>query len=50
MKKASHYDPEILKLFDGYVHGKISRRQFLDKAAADLAWQRSIAFFEKNLA
>ena len=34
MKKASDYDPEILKLFDGYVHGKISRRQFLDRAAA----------------
>jgi len=34
MKKASDYDPEILKLFDGLVHGKISRRQFLDRAAA----------------
>ncbi len=34
MKKASDYDPEILKLFDGYVHGKITRRQFLDRAAA----------------
>jgi carboxymethylenebutenolidase len=27
------YDPRVLKLFDGYVHGKISRRQFLDRAA-----------------
>jgi carboxymethylenebutenolidase len=34
MKKASDYDPEILKLFDGLVHGTISRRQFLDRAAA----------------
>jgi len=34
MKKASDYDPEILKLFDGLVHGKITRRQFLDRAAA----------------
>jgi carboxymethylenebutenolidase len=34
MKKASDYDPEILRLFDGYVHGKITRRQFLDRAAA----------------
>ena len=34
MKKASDYDPEILALFDGYVHGKITRRQFLDRAAA----------------
>ncbi len=34
MKKASDYDPEILKLFDGFVHGKLTRRQFLDRAAA----------------
>ncbi len=27
------YDPRILKLFDGYVHGKLTRRQFLDRAA-----------------
>jgi carboxymethylenebutenolidase len=33
MKKTSDYDPEILELFDGYVHGKINRRQFLDRAA-----------------
>jgi carboxymethylenebutenolidase len=26
-------DPQVLKLFDGYVHGTISRRQFLDRAA-----------------
>lgn len=34
MAKASDFDPRILKLFDGYVHGKISRRQFLDQAGA----------------
>lgn len=34
MARASDFDPQILKLFDGYVHGKISRRQFLDRAAA----------------
>lgn len=34
MATASDYDPEILKLFDGYVHGKITRREFLDRAAA----------------
>ena len=26
-------DPQVLKLFDGYVHGTISRRQFLDRVA-----------------
>lgn len=31
-KKASDYPPEVLKLFDGYVHGSISRREFLDRA------------------
>jgi carboxymethylenebutenolidase len=32
-KKASDFPPEVLKLFDGYVHGTISRRDFLDRAA-----------------
>jgi carboxymethylenebutenolidase len=32
-KKASDYPPEVMKLFDGYVHGAISRRDFLDRAA-----------------
>lgn len=33
MSKAGDYDPQVLKLFDGYVHGKLTRRQFLDRAA-----------------
>ena len=32
-KKASDYPPEVLKLFDGYVHGAMTRRDFLDRAA-----------------
>ncbi len=32
-KKASDFHPEVLKLFDGYVHGSLSRRDFLDRAA-----------------
>ena len=32
-KKASDFPPEVLKLFDGYIHGMISRRNFLDRAA-----------------
>ena len=31
-KKASDFPPEVMKLFDGYVHGAISRREFLDRA------------------
>src|SRR5215471_14702666 len=30
-KKASDFPQELLDLFDGYVHGGISRRQFLDR-------------------
>src|SRR4029453_12596994 len=30
--KAGDFPPEVLKLFDGYVHGWLSRRDFLDKA------------------
>jgi carboxymethylenebutenolidase len=32
-KKAGDFPPEVLKLFDGYVHGTLNRRQFLDSAA-----------------
>jgi carboxymethylenebutenolidase len=31
-KKASDFPQELLNLFDGYVHGAISRRAFLDRA------------------
>jgi carboxymethylenebutenolidase len=34
MHQSANYDPEILRLFDSYVHGLITRRQFLDRAAA----------------
>jgi carboxymethylenebutenolidase len=32
-KKAGDFPPEVLRLFDGYVHGAINRREFLDRAA-----------------
>lgn len=32
-RKTSDYPPDVLKLFDGYVHGVINRREFLDRAA-----------------
>ena len=32
-KKASDFPPEVLRLFDGYIHGRIARRDFLDGAA-----------------
>jgi len=33
-KTAADFPPEVLKLFDGYVHGRMSRRDFLDRAGA----------------
>lgn len=32
-KKSGDFHPEVMKLFDGYVHGALSRRDFLDRAA-----------------
>ncbi len=32
-KKATDFPPEVLRLFDGYVHGSLSRRDFIDRAA-----------------
>ena len=31
-KKASDFPPEVMQLFDGYVHGALSRRDFLERA------------------
>src|SRR4051794_20172301 len=31
-KKASDFPPDVLQLFDRYVHGAITRREFLDRA------------------
>ena len=35
MKKITNHDlrPEVFELFDGYVHSKLSRREFLDKVS-----------------
>lgn len=33
MTKKPEFDDEVLRLFDGYVHGTMSRRQFLDRVA-----------------
>lgn len=32
-RRASEYPQEVLDLFDGYVHGALSRRDFLERAA-----------------
>jgi len=32
-QKASDFPREVLDLFDGYVHGTVTRREFLDRAA-----------------
>ena len=31
-EQASAYHPEVLRLFDAYVHGALSRREFIDRA------------------
>jgi carboxymethylenebutenolidase len=31
---AKDFAPELLELYDGYAHGRINRREFLDRAAA----------------
>ncbi len=34
MKDKPGYDRRVLRLFDGYVHGQMSRREFLDRLAS----------------
>lgn len=31
-KRAKDFDPRILEIFDGYVHGKMSKRAFIERA------------------
>ena len=31
-KTAKDFDPRILEIFDGYVHGTMSKREFLNRA------------------
>ncbi len=33
-KSAADFDPRLLELFDGYVHGAMTKREFLDRAAS----------------
>lgn len=49
MPRASEFDPRILALFDGYVHGNLTRRQFLDRAARLLAAGTSAAAILSSL-
>ncbi|MDO8597590.1 MAG: dienelactone hydrolase family protein, partial [Sulfuricaulis sp.] len=48
-KKASDFPPDVLKLFDGYVHGMLSRRDFLDRAAKYAAGGFSAAAMLESL-
>ena len=34
MSERANLDRRVMRLFDGYVHGQITRREFLDRAAA----------------
>lgn len=43
MKRASDYPPEVLELFDSYVHNAIDRRTFLERAAK---FGAALAFLE----
>ena len=36
-KKASDFDPRLLELYDGYVHGKMSKREFLTSSTKYVA-------------
>ncbi len=41
--QAGNYHPEVLRLFDAYVHGGLSRRAFIDKAGPFTAGTSAVA-------
>lgn len=49
-KKASDFDPHILELFDGYVHGKMTKRDFIAHAGKYAAAGMSGAMILEQLA
>ncbi|MGY9056439.1 MAG: dienelactone hydrolase family protein, partial [Alphaproteobacteria bacterium] len=48
--KASDFDQRILDLFDGYVHGQMSKREFLERATLFTAAGVSAASIFSSLA
>ncbi len=48
-KKASDFDPRILELYDGYVHGKMTKRDFLNHAGKYVATGVSAAVILESL-
>ena len=49
MSEKPALDSRVLRLFDGYVHGRITRREFLDRAAAFTASGISAAVLLESL-
>jgi carboxymethylenebutenolidase len=47
---AADFDPEVLRLFDGYVHGRLSRRTFLSRAGRYAAGTTTAATMLTQLA
>jgi carboxymethylenebutenolidase len=39
-KEATDFPQKVLNLFDGYVHGALSRREFLDLVFNAVVWER----------
>ena len=51
--RASDFDPHILEIFDGYVHGKLSKREFIRQAgryAAAGVTELALTFFGTSAA
>ena len=49
MASKGNYDRRVMQLFDGYVHGQISRREFLDGAAKFTASATAAAAISASL-
>ena len=45
-KTAADFPPEVMTLFDGYVHGRMSRRDFLDRAGRYAVGGAAMAMLE----
>ena len=49
MTENRKFDPRVMQLFDGYVHGAVSRREFLERATKITASAAAAAAFLTSL-
>ena len=49
-KQASDFDPEVLRLYDDYAHGRLDRREYMSRVLFERLSKMSTRAVDENLA